>query len=382
MSKYYYFPILKTRPSEVNAYDILDSSVKDGVLPIIEMTGELGYTYSQKHKDINLRGKRRPGDINKKIQKILDFMGQRKFILDITDDNLLKYDGLSDRSGGLLDPTNGYETWRNFLLQNPDFKNQVIPTIQFNTIHRDNVEKQIIELDKTFNYIALKLPTSIPFNFSNEVNPISQIIDWIFQLIKKPKLFLILDFDYLKAPDITQIQGKLTGIDITKLKALIPVFSSFPSSVSSIGQPPITIYENDISDWVQQSLKINVYHGDYSSIHPTRYETGGAGWLARIDYIVRDKHTKRPLSYNYFRAIGKDNRNKSSSYYGLAKEVIVASDYVPVNEILTSGDQRIKAKANGGIEGKAPSYWITVRSNIYMTMQYIYLKKRGSFLVL
>ena len=56
MAKYCYFPILKTRPAEVNAYDMLDSNIKEEILPIIEMTGELGYTYSQKCKDEKCRG--------------------------------------------------------------------------------------------------------------------------------------------------------------------------------------------------------------------------------------------------------------------------------------------------------------------------------------
>ena len=41
MLEYFYCPILKTRQSEVDAYDMLDPSVKDSILPIIEMTGAL-----------------------------------------------------------------------------------------------------------------------------------------------------------------------------------------------------------------------------------------------------------------------------------------------------------------------------------------------------
>ena len=50
MLEYFYCPILKTRQSEVDAYDMLDPSVKDSILPIIEMTGALGYTYPKNYK--------------------------------------------------------------------------------------------------------------------------------------------------------------------------------------------------------------------------------------------------------------------------------------------------------------------------------------------
>jgi hypothetical protein len=376
MPKYCYFPILKTRPSEVNAYNVLNYSVKDEILPIIEMTGEIGRRYSENNKNENLRGKYRAGDINKKVQKILDFMGQRRFILDITDDDSLKHDGLSSREGGLLDSKNGYESWRNFLSQNINFKKQVIPTIQ--STDMNEVETQIKELDKNFDYMAIKLPAFTKDNLYN--NPIPQIIDWIYRLINKPKLFLILDFDYVNSFNPQTIQNWLPNIDTVKLKALIPVSSSFPNSVSNTKQKPIIMHENKISDYVKSTLDVkNIYHGDYSSIHPTRYEMGGAGWLARIDYIVRDEASKRPVSYNYARGEGKNN---SLEYLKLATQVISAHDYSAVKEISTYGDQRISAKANGGIEGKAPSYWITVRSNLYMTMQYLYLKKLGSFLTL
>ena len=126
MSEYCYCPILKTRPAEISAYEMLDERVKDNLLPIIEMTGALGYTYPKNYKIKELQSKKRPGNINTKITKIYDLMQGRKFILDITDDEALMYDGLSASDGGLLDSTNGYEKWINFLIQDENFKKLVI----------------------------------------------------------------------------------------------------------------------------------------------------------------------------------------------------------------------------------------------------------------
>jgi len=356
----------------VNAYDALNDTVKDNILPIIEMTGELGYTYTKNCKDENLRGKRRQGDIYNKIQKILDFMDDRRFILDITDDASLKYDGLSSKGGGLLDPSNGYQSWSDFLQKNDKFKKQVIPVIQFNAAHMTEVQAQIQVLNANFDYIAVKLPAFAP--------SLPQVIKFITDIIGNGKLFVILDFDFVRDYKENEIKSGLSGIDISNIKALIPVSSSFPASVSSISKTAgsIDITENQVSDCVKTELGSKVFHGDFSSIYPKRYEMGGAGWYARIDYIERDQRTKQPIKYWFRRGNG---RNTSSDYVGLAKQVIGSSEYAPITEFLTEGDRRIAEKANGAPEGKAPAYWIAVRSNLYMTMQCLYLRRQsGAFL--
>ncbi|MDE5616065.1 MAG: beta family protein [Alphaproteobacteria bacterium] len=375
MSRYCYFPILKTRPSEVNAYDLLDDTVKDEILPIIEMTGELGYTYSKNCKDESRRGTKRPGDINKKITKILTLMGNRRFILDITDDKSLKYDGLGSTGSGLLNPENGYKNWVDFLKRDDDFKRLVIPTIQFDTTYREDVQKQIIELNAQFDYLAVKLPKTEP-----EI--INQIIAFIVDIVGQDKLFVILDFDYVKKFDEANILQYVDGINVSKIKGLIPVSSSFPASVIEIDriQGSIDITENRIVDSIKQKLGSKVFHGDFASIYPSRYEMGGGGWYPRIDFIERDLRTKKPVKYHFLRGTG---RNTSSEYVGLAKKVLLSRQYVRISELNADGDKKIEAKALGGTEGKAPSYWIAVRSNLYLTMQYLYLKRQqGAFLYL
>lgn len=69
------------------------------------------------------------------------------------------------------------------------------------------------------------------------------------------------------------------------------------------------------------------------------------------------------------------NQGTSSEYPILARLVIDSYNYKPITEIITEGDIRIRNRANNGEEGKAPSYWIAVRSNLYVTAQYLYIKK-------
>jgi len=299
----------------------------------------------------------------------------------------LKYDGLSDRNGGLLDHANGYKAWLDFLKKDPDFQQQVIPTIQFNTSFPSEVEQQIKSLDASFNYVAIKLPAFLSgkntFDSNIIFNPrIQQIINWIIQHLTRAKFIVILDFGYIKefASYQNLIMNGLQSItDLSKISALIPVSSSFPNFVVKVGNP-FPSAEIDIFNSVKSAFHNDnkVYCGDYSSIHPTKYEMGGGGWIPRIDYIIRD-NTGRPTHYAYFRG---SHKNTSSEYISLAKQVLAASDYSPITQFSVVGDQQIAAKAASGTEGKAPSYWISVRSNIYMTMQYLYLKAQGSFLVL
>lgn len=373
MNKYYYFPVLKTRSSEIRAYDLLSDEIKDIVLPIIELTGALGYTYPSNHKNENLRKFRRKGDINKKINKILEFVGTRKFILDITDDKTLMYDGLSS-NGGLLDPENGYSNWLTFLLKDESFKKLVIPTIQLDTNFRDDVESQIQSLAGEFSIISIKLPTLIG------LENIESLVSWILRFIDPGRLILILDFGYIKALAPFEELIKTDYVNpksLSKIKGIISVSSSFPRFVNEVSKP-IKIEEYNIFNLLKSSLRLsNIYMGDYASLHPQKYEMGGGGWIPRIDYIVRDPQTGFPLYYDYVR--GK-SRNTSSEYIELAKAVKSEHNYREIPGVV--GDDAILQKANGMSEGKSPSFWISMRSNAYMTSQALYLKNHAAALCL
>lgn len=382
MPEYVYCPILKTRQSEIDAYDMLDVSVKNAILPIIEMTGALGYTYPKNYRIEELRHKHRNGDIYKKINKILDLVQNRRFILDITDDESLMYDGLKE-NGGLLDPENGYEKWLSFLKKDKIFKESVIPTIQFNTNYKDDLIKQIKDLNDSFDYFAIKLPAFISSSdmYSSEIvfnNSIQRIISWISQFMTTSKLILIIDFGYIKDYNIYEAMikaGMKQFNQLNTVKAIIPVSSSFPNFVVSVLKP-IEAFENRISSCVRKSITIAdipVVHGDYASIHPTKYAMGGGGWIPRIDYIVRNEKGQ-PIYFDYARG---SKKNTSSEYSSLARLVVNSYNYKPISEIYTEGDIRIRNKANNGQEGKAPSYWIAVRSNLYITAQYLYSKKEA-----
>ena len=369
-----YMPILKTRPSENKAYEKLTDVVKDRILPIIEMTGARSYKYPKTHK--TLAGVVRPGDINKKIDNILSLVKNRPFILDITDDESLMYDGINI----IKNPENGYQEWRRFLTKNENFKQLVIPTIQFDTNYIADTFLQIQELNKEFRYLALKISAfkfnnpdkcSNLFNVHNlSANTIIQsIIDKIVEITGNDKLILILDFGFISEFEkyksiIDECLNKLTN---TKhLKAIIPVSSSFPSYVKPVPEHTFEAQEELLYSYIKNTNNYpNICFGDYASLHPVKYPTSGGGWIPRIDYIENTEI----LKYSYKRASSdKKNKNNSDAYEELAKLVVNASNYQQIDKLSVWGDEQIDLKSKGENNGNAPSFWISVRANLYMTI--------------
>ncbi len=376
---YYYFPILKTKPSEIRAFKELDEKVRNNILPIIEMTGARSYTYPENHKNVNLAGKKRPGDINKKRKTILDMVGNNKFILDITDDESLHYNGIEE----LQQSDNGYDAWLKFLLADEKFKKQVIPTIQFDIEDLGNTFLQIKNLSKEFYYLALKLPgfvfesekynDSRLYDLKNVVanDELQSIIDTINEFIgENERLIVIVDFGYIK--DLNEYKecisdgiSKITNIN--NIKALLFSSSSFPSYVKPVEENEMPVQELKLFNFCRNLLQNNskILHSDFASIHPVQYQTSGGGWIPRIDYIYQNDQN---LKYCYKRAVSSEKyKNDSDEYKPLARKVINADNYNTIESGQTWGDIRISAKANGDDEGKSPSYWISVRANLYMT---------------
>lgn len=383
-NNFYYFPILKTRPSEIRAFTELDNEIKDLILPVIEMTGARGYTYPQNHK--TSPGVKREGDINKQRIKVLEMVGEnRPFILDITDDISLRYDGLSK----IENHNNGYQAWIDFLTADEIFKSVVIPTIQFDTDYLDDTMEQIKKLNEKFPLMAIKLPAFIfadddaantdIFNIKNIVanTDIQSIIDFLTKYIDDNKLIVILDFGYIKELVNYQniISECITSIANTKkINSLILTSSSFPSFVKPIEENSLIVQEQKVFNFCKTRLKdAKLFYSDYASLHPVKYMTSGGGWIPRIDFITSNNNE---LEYSYLRAVS-DFKNDSSEYVRLANRVLSHPKYAPVTEVICWGDEQIKQKADGGRAGNSPSHWISVRANSYMTKTLLELKSKS-----
>ncbi len=82
--------------------------------------------------------------------------------------------------------------------------------------------------------------------------------------------------------------------------------------------------------------------------------------MPRVDF-------NRNATFFYYRY-----RREKGGYISAAKKVIADSNYKSDN---SWGDNEIHDAATGAPNGLSPAHWVAVRINMYITKQYIRLKK-------
>lgn len=356
---YNYFPILKTTDAELKAYENLNQVVKDGILPIFELTKS---RFSSKNPTRT---------INKRIDKIKELIAQNPFILDLTTEPQLTNEEIDNM---LQDNTNGYEKWVELIKNIKQENYNIIPVIHYNPFYTNDVELEIRKLTDICPTLAFRVSV-----FDEDL---MSYLEHILSIISPVRLILILDAEFLnispEGPDKTNIFRHKAMVITEKfpdLKAIMCAFSSFPDAVTKKG------YGKDFEGCFPRAEKItreglktvlnapNFFFSDYASIHPKRYYTVGAQWVPRIDFLD-DK------SMLYYRC-----RRDDGGYIRAAQNVISDKRYRKINAFDVWGDAEIYTAANGYPNGLAPSHWIAVRANLYMSWQFIELKDENQMLL-
>jgi hypothetical protein len=357
-NKYCYFPILKTTDAELKAYSFLDEAVQNKILPIFELTR-------------SRRSKRNPNaDISKRIDKIKEIAGNRRFILDLTTEKTLSNIQIDDM---LNLPGNGFKLWVSFIKKLQNEALDVIPIIHYNPSEIEEVEKEISALQK--------LSPSLAFRVSIDDEDAFTYITQIASTYDISQLILILDGKFIslnnendsgdKSDDFTPLLNRITMRLVKMPKETICSFSSFPSAV---GKKPYGGYNEGsfkISEVITNKSLLKKYpfvlHGDYGSVHPYRYDAAAGGWIPRIDFLTEDtffyhRHKRLPDDGGYIKA---------------AKKVMSNINYRKIKGIDVWGDQEIASAADGIPNGSNPAHWIAVRINLYITKQYLRLKDQS-----
>jgi len=334
METYNYFPILRTKDAELNGFAELSEKAKTALLPIFELT----------------RGRRtkkdKVGDVNKRIDRILELVDGGRFILDLTTDPRASNKQIDNM---LHDSGDGFKEWRTFL-SNLNTK-QCIPIIHYNPNALPEVRRQIVELLKLHQHLAFRINSDNP-EFINYV-------DQILAYIQDPKrLILIVDAGFVAISQIEAHKTQLTTL-INTLKRFpnkICAVSGFPSSVTRYGADDtgnFRLAEVEIGEHLVANTELRAYC-DYSSIHPIPFEAFG-GWVPRVDF---------PLDRNcyYYRYREVDGGYEKAATDVLADDLFrtIAGNW---------GINQIRSAAGGLPEGRSPSHWIAVRVNIHLTRQ-------------
>lgn len=348
-----YFPILKSRTSELRAYENLSIQAKQEILPIIELTKS---RISKNNPE---------GSIEKKIEEIEKLLNDNLFILDLTTDETLKNPQI-DRM--LLNHQGGYKEWVDFVgkVVN-DYKLKAIPCIHYNPNRIVDVKLQIEQLKKNIK----NLPLALRLDAKDNDNP--KYIEYIKDFTRG--CLLILDGGYTEK----SLDFNLESISEYNFKAIICACSSFPSTLPNNNK--------DIEEYslIEQKNYVllkkqypHIFYGDYACIHPIRYDTQVRNWIPRIDIPLLGYNQKDILYYCRCRASAKINTEQA--YQNCAKSLLKINEIKDFIDDSIWGFRVFNDAANGYVAGKNPSFWISVRMNIYIaaTLEKLKRLERGT----
>lgn len=352
INDFLYFPILKTTDAELKAFEHLDDTVKDRIIPIFELTR------SRKSK------KNMSRSINKRLETLESIVGERPFILDLTTEKLLSNEQIEDILNNF---SGGFPLWIKLIKEQKEKGLNVIPVIHYDEQNLEDVKKEILELFKVSDILAFRVPVN---------DAILYLKTMISMGVSLDKIMLILDAGYQEPKGhkdksnlfVETIEHLLKDFTNNMPQCITCTFSSFPDSVTKYG-------EDDKGKWPRyekytyRALRekynrisgLNLKYSDYSSVHPYRYDTTGGQWIPRIDFIDND--------YMLYHRL----RREDGGYALVAQKVLDDPNYLPIQGLRVWGDNEIAVAGRGIPNGGAPSHWISVRINLYITRTLIEL---------
>ncbi|EGQ8939612.1 TPA: beta family protein [Vibrio parahaemolyticus] len=308
---YNYLPILALSTAEMSALEQLPDKDKDLLLPIFPLKGWVGSK-----------------TLDKTISRIEMSIGLRPWIADIDSDFVFKNKKyLADPEGQrpvfkevhkLLDPTNGYENWVQYVAKLDDL---VVPTLQ--THNLEQLGQQIHSLSALNRGLVVRL--KIKQDGTDKINTIIRTL--IANKIEN--LLILLDFEDIKRSDV--LQSEQYGMLVSRLSNLLPnaIFStsasSFPSSFSGSYRGELPIYERQLHTAVCKLCEgVRVIYSDRGSARANKTNGGGGLPPARIDYPLKD-------DWRYVRKEFQDSSNvtelEKHTLYKEAATEIVKSNY-------------------------------------------------------
>lgn len=350
MSKYNYFPIIKTRDAELRCFSNLDKSLFEKILPIYELTK------SRKTKVAP------DGDIYRRMMQIKKIQGDNPFILDLCVDS--KY--INPQIEDLLSPHNGFSEWQCFIFEANHGLN-IIPMIHIFEDEdgiSDEVIKFVKEASVRVKHLAVRLPYDLPEeDIGNFLNPIFD------NLNDDCAVFIILDAEYIREKAKSSVRDVIDDFVSScqaieelqynnKVADVIMLCTSFPSNVASEGKDDSSgqfiVYEEIIYNGINKSEQ-HIKYGDYVSINTEQIEMKGGTFVPRIDIIYPD------ASMFFY----KRYRRHAGGYVNCANEIKKDHRY---NDHLYKcwANKEVELASNSSPTGISPAFWISVRMEYYI----------------
>lgn len=371
-----YFLLFKTGQSETRCWRHFEHPRKSEIIPIIELTR--GRKKPKTGKGVpEDQWSMTPGifDYQKNLETaVKNFSEVGVSILDITREPSLMCAELSEKT--LSD--GGYCRWRKFCSQmrSAGLAN-MIPTLLINPsegetidLYKENVRGQLNKLMDDFGAVAYRASVLHDTDFFYDIALLASDIN--AHISAGRRFILVFDHEFIRT-GTGIIHALRTSQLIQRVRQLAPkmeivvLATSFPSNVTELGGEREGIFpteESYLYDEILRQINDNegIYYGDYGSINPVRNDLifARGGWRPRIDFPTKDRRIF------YFRE-KRDGATYASHYATVAAEVVRDPKFDNLSG--SWGVQQIRDAAAGRVPSSSPSFWISVRMEIFLQRQ-------------
>lgn len=355
-----YIPIIKMGDAELRGVEKLKDSVKESITPIFELTR------SRKTKKL------KEGSIFRRLDKLEEVFGAaRSFILDLTSDPFLANTEIKH----LQDSAQGYLNWCDFILEQKSRFPKIIPMIQISEDenlsleeNNQNLAQQVSFLQQHFQTLFYRINIDDEF-YEDDLDIITQTLG-----DKTHTLVCCMDVVFIpreKAGILAQnIVNKIININNKfGIKQFSLAGTSFPVTVTQISSENtanISLEEVAFAKEVITSFReredISLIYGDYASINQKRNDMITTGWIPRIDCPTED-------SIFYYKK-RREGETYAQRYMEVAGMVTRDPRFEQLKKQINCwGIDEIEYASRNKPRGLAPSFWISVRLNIHISLQ-------------
>ncbi len=374
-----YFLLFKTAPSEFRAWANLSSEAKKNIIPIIELTRGKKIPKSDRDEsdpDSRIEESKwrdTPGiyGFEKNVSSVeAAFTDTEYVILDLTREQELSCYEIDE----IAKSANGYANWISFLSSQKEKFKKIIPTLLINPsadedteAYKANIVAQFKALMSNFDGACYRASVLLDTEF---IYDLIVLKDEIKESMANGKRFIIeLDHEFINPKSGFLHAVGTTGI-IKKISEILPqaeiviLATSFPRSVADIGDPDsdsFPVEEISLYDEIKRNVARTtiLHYGDYGSINPVRNDQVARGWRPRIDFTTSNGRIL------YYRE--KKIKDYGIHYASVAKNLKNDPSFEDIPN--SWGVKQIKLAALGTPPGKAPSFWISVRMEIFIRQQ-------------
>jgi hypothetical protein len=359
-NKINYLPILKTRDAELRGISKVSTEIKSFITPLFELTK------SRKTKSFP------EGPIKKRLEKIASDYGKTPFSLDLTSFTDLKNPEIEN----LYHHRNGFGNWVTFIrdLKESDFPD-IIPVLLISEKDINTEDEYIQRHKREINSLAGSCDTFI-YRSSSENDGFEFDLNNLFD--QSCPLIILLDMGYIRkdrwqtyASKATQQLSVINRSQIGIQKNIILAGSSFPQDPTENGEDETgTIILEEVRMFEECKKQYpSLIYGDYATINSEpNLRAGGNGWIPRIDFPTVDG---KSVIYHRSRK-GKIEKNYEAAYIRVAQKVSNNEQFKLLQKKLGNdnwGIQQIMFATEGYPPGLNPSFWISVRINLHVTLR-------------